>query len=78
MAGKANAINLSGSLRMLSFRTLSEVQQPGKRLQALDTIEAAYPACSGYAKTLAAMARQFQFEAMLVQLQRELDEDHAR
>ena len=39
ISGKANAINLSGSLRMLSFRTLSEVQQPGKRLQALDTIE---------------------------------------
>ena len=39
ISGKANAINLSGSLRMMSFRTLSEVQQPEKRRQALDTIE---------------------------------------
>lgn len=39
ISGKANAINLSGSLRMLSFRTLSEVQQPDKRRQALATQE---------------------------------------
>ncbi len=39
ISGKANAINLSGSLRMLSFRTLSEVQQPEKRRQAVDTVE---------------------------------------
>jgi two-component system, NarL family, nitrate/nitrite sensor histidine kinase NarX len=39
ISGKANAINLSGSLRMMSFRTLSEVQQPEKRRQALDSIE---------------------------------------
>lgn len=39
ISGKASAINLSGSLRMLSFRTLSEVQQPEKRRQAFDTIE---------------------------------------
>lgn len=29
-SGKANAINVSGSLRMMSFRLLSEVQQPGQ------------------------------------------------
>jgi two-component system nitrate/nitrite sensor histidine kinase NarX len=39
ISGQASAINVSGSLRMMSFRTLSEVQQPDKRLQALDTIE---------------------------------------
>ncbi|MBS1159431.1 MAG: hypothetical protein H6R15_1850 [Proteobacteria bacterium] len=39
ISGKANAINLSGSLRMMSFRTLSELQQPEKRRQALDTLE---------------------------------------
>jgi two-component system, NarL family, nitrate/nitrite sensor histidine kinase NarX len=39
ISGKASTINLSGSLRMMSFRTLSEVQQPDKRRQALDTIE---------------------------------------
>jgi two-component system nitrate/nitrite sensor histidine kinase NarX len=39
ISGRANAVNVSGSLRMLSFRTLSEVQQPAKRLQALDTMK---------------------------------------
>ena len=39
ISGKASTINLSGSLRMMSFRTLSEIQQPEKRQQALDTIE---------------------------------------
>jgi two-component system nitrate/nitrite sensor histidine kinase NarX len=39
ISGRANAVNVSGSLRMLSFRTLSEVQQPSKRSQALETIK---------------------------------------
>lgn len=39
ISGKASTINLSGSLRMMSFRTLSEIQLPEKRHQALDTIE---------------------------------------
>lgn len=39
ISGQASAINVSGSLRMMSFRSLSEVQQPDKRAQALDTIE---------------------------------------
>lgn len=38
-SGKANAINLSGSMRMMSFRLLSEVQQPDKRNQVPATIE---------------------------------------
>ncbi len=39
ISGRANAVNVSGSLRMLTFRTLSEVLQPAKREQALDTIK---------------------------------------
>lgn len=39
ISGRANAVNVSGSLRMLTFRTLSEVQQPHKRAQALETIK---------------------------------------
>ncbi|MGL5632669.1 MAG: HAMP domain-containing protein, partial [Azovibrio sp.] len=38
-SGKANAINLSGSMRMMSFRLLSEVQQPDKRSQVPATIQ---------------------------------------
>lgn len=37
-SGKASAINLSGSLRMTSFRLLSEIQQVEKRQQASNTI----------------------------------------
>lgn len=37
ISGRANAVNVSGSLRMLSFRTLSEVLQPAKRAQAIET-----------------------------------------
>jgi signal transduction histidine kinase/DNA-binding NarL/FixJ family response regulator len=40
----------------------------------LAAIVAAYPACAGFAQTMGAMARQFQFEAMLAQLQRDIDE----
>jgi signal transduction histidine kinase/DNA-binding NarL/FixJ family response regulator len=43
----------------------------------LEAMAAAHPACADYVRTMGALARQFQFEAMLVQLQRELDEDHA-
>lgn len=39
ISGQASAINVSGSLRMMSFRSLSEVQQPDKRQQALATLE---------------------------------------
>lgn len=39
ISGRANAVNVSGSLRMLTFRTLSEVLQPDKREQALDTMK---------------------------------------
>lgn len=39
ITGQASAINLSGSLRMMSFRSLSEVQQTEKRLQAQNTLE---------------------------------------
>jgi two-component system nitrate/nitrite sensor histidine kinase NarX len=39
ISGRANAVNVSGSLRMLSFRTFTEVQQPAKRAQAFDTIK---------------------------------------
>ncbi len=39
ISGKASAINISGSLRMMSFRTLSELQQPAIRQQALDTTQ---------------------------------------
>lgn len=38
-SGKASAINLSGSLRMMSFRLLSEVQQADKRKMAPSSIE---------------------------------------
>ena len=38
ISGRASAVNVSGSLRMLSFRTLSELQQPEKREQAVETI----------------------------------------
>jgi two-component system nitrate/nitrite sensor histidine kinase NarX len=39
ISGRANAVNVSGSLRMLTFRTLSEVLQPEKRHQAPETIK---------------------------------------
>lgn len=39
ISGQASAINVSGSLRMMSFRSLSEVQQADKRQQALGTLE---------------------------------------
>jgi two-component system nitrate/nitrite sensor histidine kinase NarX len=39
ISGRANAVNMSGSLRFLSYRTLSEVQVPEKRAQGLDTIK---------------------------------------
>lgn len=39
ISGRANAVNVSGSLRMLTFRTLSEILQPEKRLQALETMK---------------------------------------
>ena len=39
ISGRANAVNVSGSLRMLTFRTLSEVLQQEKRRQAFETIE---------------------------------------
>lgn len=38
-SGKASAINLSGSLRMMSFRILSEAQQPERRKQVAASIE---------------------------------------
>lgn len=38
ISGRANAVNVSGSLRMLSYRILSELLQPEKRGQALATI----------------------------------------
>jgi signal transduction histidine kinase/DNA-binding NarL/FixJ family response regulator len=44
----------------------------------LDAILAARPACASYVETMRTLARQFQFEAMLTQLQNELDADHAR
>lgn len=39
ISGRANAVNVSGSLRMLTFRTLSEILQPEKRAQALETMK---------------------------------------
>jgi two-component system nitrate/nitrite sensor histidine kinase NarX len=39
ISGRANAVNVSGSLRFLSFRTLSEVLQPDKRAQAPETMK---------------------------------------
>jgi|JI10StandDraft_1071094.scaffolds.fasta_scaffold13831_3 two-component system nitrate/nitrite sensor histidine kinase NarX len=39
ISGRANAVNVSGSLRFLSYRTLSEVQVPEKRAQALETMK---------------------------------------
>lgn len=39
ISGRASAVNVSGSLRMLSFRTLSEVQNPEKREQAFETMK---------------------------------------
>ncbi len=39
ISGRANAVNVSGSLRFLSYRTLSEVLQSDKREQALDTLK---------------------------------------
>lgn len=38
-SGKASAINVSGSLRMMSFRILSEAQQPERRRQIADSID---------------------------------------
>jgi len=40
----------------------------------LSAIVAAQPACAGFAQAMGAMARQFEFEAMLAQLQRDIDE----
>lgn len=39
ISGRANAVNVSGSLRFLSYRTLSEVLQPDKRAQAAETMK---------------------------------------
>lgn len=39
ISGRANAVNVSGSLRMLTFRTLSEILQPDKRSQAVETMK---------------------------------------
>ncbi|MEY2633161.1 MAG: histidine kinase [Pseudomonadota bacterium] len=39
ISGRANAVNVSGSLRMLTFRTLSEVLQPERRAQAVETMK---------------------------------------
>lgn len=39
ISGRANAVNVSGSLRFLTYRTLSEVLQPEKRAQAHETIK---------------------------------------
>ena len=39
ISGRANAVNVSGSLRFLSYRTLSEVLQPSRRAQALETMK---------------------------------------
>ncbi|MDP1524652.1 MAG: histidine kinase [Rhodocyclaceae bacterium] len=39
ISGRANAVNVSGSLRFLTYRTLSEVLQPAKRAQAHETIK---------------------------------------
>jgi CheY-like chemotaxis protein len=44
----------------------------------LDATLAAHPACASYVEAMCTLARQFQFEAMLTQLQNELDADHAR
>ncbi len=43
----------------------------------LDAIVRAQPSTAGFAQALGELARQFQFEAMLAQLQKDLDEDHA-
>lgn len=39
ISGRASAVNVSGSLRMISFRALSEIQNPERRAQAHDTIK---------------------------------------
>ena len=39
ISGRANAVNVSGSLRFLSYRTLSEVLQPQRRPQAAETMK---------------------------------------
>lgn len=39
ISGRANAVNVAGSLRFLSYRTLSEVLQPERRPQALETMK---------------------------------------
>jgi signal transduction histidine kinase/CheY-like chemotaxis protein/purine-cytosine permease-like protein len=45
----------------------------------LAAITAEHPACEGFAHAMNAMARQFQFEAMLARLQKDLDrENHAQ
>ncbi|MBS3935936.1 MAG: HAMP domain-containing protein [Sulfuritalea sp.] len=38
ISGRANAVNVAGSLRFLTYQTLSEVLQPAKRTQASETI----------------------------------------
>ncbi len=43
----------------------------------LEAIELAQPATASFARAMGELARQFQFEAMLAQLQKVLDEDHA-
>jgi signal transduction histidine kinase/FixJ family two-component response regulator len=46
--------------------------------QKLDAILVSQPECAGFTRAMAELARQFQFETMLAQLQIELDADHAR
>jgi len=66
---RADLLALQELVRLGYFRGISN---------KLEAMAAAHPACADYVRAMGALARQFQFETMLAQLQRELDEDHAR
>lgn len=65
---RAELLALRELVRLGYYRGISN------QLQAMAT---AHPACADYVRSMGALARLFQFETMLAQLQRELDQDHA-
>jgi len=67
ISGRANAVNVSGSLRMLTFRTLSEILQHEKRSQAFETIEIFEHRLLGLERFVAAKAPQGAASVVAVQ-----------
>ena len=59
---------------LLALQTLVQLGYFRGIINKLDAIALAQPQCSAFASAHAALARQYQFETMLSQLQKVLDE----